>query len=89
MEIRQIDIENAAQFAIAMRKAIRDPAKWDMLIRTSRDIITVPVPDDAEDLVLVALAHLMAISSARTLPENDPVRQSAEHLLTSIAAFGR
>jgi hypothetical protein len=89
MEIRESDKENAVQFAIAMRRAIRDPARWDKLIRVSRDLITVPVPDDAEDLVLIALAHLMAICSARTLPANDPVRTHAEQLLNSIAAFSR
>ena len=89
MEIRESDKANAIQFALAMRKAISDPAKWAKLICVSRDIVPAPTPADTDDLLVVALAYLMAISSARTLPETDPVRRSAEKLLNSIIAFAR
>jgi hypothetical protein len=81
----ETESEDGAKFAVVMRHIITEPERWARLVEASRGIIGEELPDEINDLTIIALAHVVMARSAKTLPDGDPLRVSAEQLLKALA----
>jgi hypothetical protein len=69
------EIEAGARFALKVRRAVREPERWALIIKSARSLMatvsTTPIPPTMDDVTLLALAYVASIRTAKNLPGED------------------
>jgi hypothetical protein len=89
MELSESDLEFSAKFAIRVRKAIRDPERWALVVANARGLIGCatdkPLPPEMNEVTILAIAYVTAMHCARQLPPEDATHREAVEILRTIA----
>jgi hypothetical protein len=69
------EIEAGARFAIRIRRAVQEPARWANILQAARQLMATvsetPIPPTMDDLTVLALAYVASIRCAKNLPGKD------------------
>ena len=88
-ELTEADLEQAAWFALRMRKGIRSPSLWRDVIKGAEALLELAGATEKPkgDVALLAVAYLGARRCARQLPPDAPERIECEQLLDHLASM--